>query len=107
MTIDTYVESVLNKHPEFVLSTNEKIADEYAEQIKKTQEEFAMRIETAKANWIRNRGIEAYSEKADWIREEILKKMPRWAYIKNIKLGGDEFEVEIDLLSGKWSLIPV
>ena len=107
MTIESYVESVLNKHPEFVAAMNERIDAEYADQIQQTQEKFAQRMETAKANWIKNRGVDVYTEKADWIREEILKKTQRWVYIKNIKLDDDEFEVEIDLLSGKWSLIPV
>ena len=107
MTMEAYVKSVLDRHPEFVSEINGIVSNEYAAQIEATRAEFSNRVEKARKNWIRNRGEEAYLLNEESIRAYIENTTPRRVYIKSVVLDGDDFEIEIDLLAGTWNMAPV
>lgn len=107
MTMEAYVEKVLTENPDFVEQMNKRVTEDYAEAIKEAQNEFAQRMEKAKEAWTKNRGAEAFAENLAEIEMSIKSKIPRYAYIKRIELSGDTFEVEVDMLTGKWTIAPV
>ena len=107
MTMEAYIEKILAENPEFVAKMNDRVANEYAEQIARTRGEYAERLEAAKNAWTANRGEGAFEENVDEISAAIKRKIGRYCFIKRIELSGDSFEAEIDLLEGSWSIAPV
>lgn len=107
MTIEAYIASVLEKHPEFVAEMNEHVAAEYGEQIKTTQEDFAKRLAAAKAAWEAKGCGEEFAAKEEEIKEHIAFTIPRRCYIKRVPLEKEEFDVAVDLLTGEWRISPV
>ena len=107
MTIEAYINSVLEKNPEFVQNMNDRVRDEYASQIAETKALFTSRLESAREKWCANRGEDAYEANKDYIADSIANDIPRYIYVKHISLSDDIFEVEVDLLEGAWSITPV
>lgn len=107
MTIEQYIESVIENNPEFASEMNRLLATEYAEQIAAARKSVEDRMNNAREKWLENRGEEAYNQNKGDILDHIRSTTPRYAYIKSIELDGDAFEVEIDLLDGVWRLAPV
>lgn len=107
MTMEKYVESILQQNPSFVAEMDKILRTEYAEQIRDTQASFNERFEAARQNWITKHGEEAFLQNEEDIRQHISSSIPRYCYIKNLELSGDRFEAEIDLLNGAWRIAPV
>lgn len=107
MTMEAYIEKILAENPDFAAEMDERVKAEYADQISTTKNEYEQRLEAARKSWIENRGEKAFAENIETIKEGIKRKIARYCYIKNIVLSGDLFEVEIDLLKGNWSIVPV
>lgn len=107
MTIEQYIKSVLRENPAFVAAMNARIKREFSQRIQATQAEFSRRMDEAKKAWIANKGEQTYKENEKAIREYIAVSIPRHAAIKKITLNGDVFEVDIDLLTGLWTIAPV
>lgn len=107
MTMEAYIKEILAANPNFVNDMNKRVAEEYAEQILETKAVYETRIESARQSWLKNQGDAAYEAHKDSIAQHIAGSIPRYAYIKHIGLGGDVFDVAIDLLHGTWTLSPV
>ncbi len=107
MTMEAYIQAILSENPNFVNDMNKRVTEEYAEQISETKAVYETRIESARQSWLKNQGDTAYEAHKESIAQHIADSIPRYAYIKHIALGGDVFDVEIDLLHGTWTISPV
>lgn len=107
MNMEQYVNFVIRSNPAFIAAMNTRIKREFSERIQATQAEFSRRMDEARKAWIANRGEQAYKENEKAIREYIAISIPRHATIKKITLDGCVFEADVDLLTGRWTIVPV